>query len=80
MDYIKISMEKLLDWLNQNLSEKRYLHSIGTAEYAENLARSLGLDEQKAYIAGLLHDCAKCFPDEKLLDIIKNIFQLKNAN
>ena len=71
MDYIKISMEKLLDWLNQNLSEKRYLHSIGTAEYAENLARSLGLDEQKAYIAGLLHDCAKCFPDEKLLDIIK---------
>ena len=30
------------------------------------------MDENKAYLAGLLHDCAKCFSNEKLHDIIKN--------
>ena len=28
------------------------------------------MDENKAYLAGLLHDCAKCFSKEKLLEII----------
>lgn len=69
-------MEELTDWLKQNLSEKRYLHSIGTAECARDLAKSYGLEEDKAYIAGLLHDCAKCFPDEKLLDIIKKHLEI----
>ena len=70
MSYIKVSIEELLDWLKDNLTEKRYAHSIGAAECARNLAVMYGLDSEKAYIAGLLHDCAKCFPDEKLLSII----------
>ncbi len=70
MDYISLNIESLLDWLKNNLSEKRYQHSLGTAECARNLAISYKLDEEKAYIAGLLHDCAKCFPNEKLLSII----------
>lgn len=75
MNYIKIEMAELLKWLEVNLSEKRYIHSIGTAECARDLARKFNLDEEKAYIAGLLHDCAKCMPDETLLDIIE-----KNLN
>jgi predicted HD superfamily hydrolase involved in NAD metabolism len=71
MDYISLNIESLLDWLKSNLSEKRYQHSLGTAECARNLAISYKLDEEKAYIAGLLHDCAKCFPNEKLLSIIE---------
>lgn len=71
MNYIKIEMAELLKWLELNLSEKRYIHSIGTAECARDLARKFNLDEEKAYIAGLLHDCAKCMPDETLLDIIE---------
>jgi len=70
MNYIKISIEGLLDWLKNNLTEKRYAHSLGTAECARNLARKYKIDEEKAYIAGLLHDCAKCFSNEKLLSII----------
>jgi len=71
MDYIKIEIENLMKWLEENLSEKRYIHSIGTAECARDLAAKFNLDSEKAYIAGLLHDCAKCFPNEKLLDIIE---------
>ena len=70
MDYMKISMEEAHKWLKNNLSEKRYLHSLGTAESAKELAKKFGLNEERAYTAGLLHDCAKCFSDEKLLEII----------
>ncbi len=72
MSYTKIDMESLLGWLRENLSEKRYVHSIGTAECARDLAVKFGLDSEKAYMAGLLHDCAKCFSNEKLLEIINN--------
>ncbi len=70
MNYTEISTESLLDWLRTNLTEKRYAHSLGTAECAKDLARKYRLDEEKAYIAGLLHDCAKCFPNDKLISII----------
>lgn len=65
MDYIKI-----LEWLKNNLNEKRYIHTLGTADCAKELAKQFKLNQDKAYLAGLLHDCAKCFPNEKLLDII----------
>ena len=69
MDYTKI-----LDWLKNNLNEERYLHTLGTADCAKELAEKYGLDNEKAYLAGLLHDCAKCFSNEKLLEIIhKNL-------
>lgn len=70
MNYIKISIYELLDWLKNNLNEERYEHSLGTADCAKKLAEKYGLDSEKAYVAGLLHDCAKCFPNEKLLSII----------
>lgn len=72
MSYTKIDMESLFSWLKDNLSEKRYIHSIGTAECARDLAIKFGLDSEKAYMAGLLHDCAKCFSNEKLMEIINN--------
>ncbi len=65
MDYTKI-----LEWLKNNLNEKRYIHTLGTADCAKELAKQFGLNQDKAYLAGLLHDCAKCFPNEELLDII----------
>lgn len=72
MSYTKIDKESLFSWLKDNLSEKRYIHSIGTAECARDLAIKFGLDSEKAYMAGLLHDCAKCFSNEKLMEIINN--------
>ena len=65
MNYTKIQ-----EWLKENLNGKRYIHTLGTANCAKELAKQFGLNQDKAYLAGLLHDCAKCFSNERLLDII----------
>ena len=70
MNYTKISEQELKKWLESNLSAERYSHSLGTAECAKKLAEKFGLNPEKAYVARLLHDAAKCFSNEKLLEII----------
>lgn len=74
MDYTKIK-----EWLKNNLNEKRYIHTLGTADCAKELAGKYGLNEEKAYLAGLLHDCAKCFSNEKLLEIIHKNLQVEEC-
>lgn len=51
--------------LKKKLTSDRYIHTMGVAHTCEALAMSIGYDIKKAYIAGLLHDCAKCIPDAK---------------
>lgn len=70
MNYTELNINSIKIWLKENLNEERYLHSLGTAECACKLAVIYNLDVNKAYLAGLLHDAAKCFPTDKLLDII----------
>ncbi len=50
---------KYMEYLKQNIDEKRLQHSIGTANEAVKLAKAYGADITKAEIAGLLHDVAK---------------------
>lgn len=45
--------------------KQRYKHTLGVADTAACLAMRYDIDMQSAYIAGLLHDCAKCVPDEQ---------------
>lgn len=42
-----------------DIGEKRFKHSLRVAETAVKLADNYGLDPKKAYLAGLIHDCAK---------------------
>jgi len=79
MDYIKVSEKYLMDWLKNNLSEKRYQHSLGTGECARDLAPKYNINPDKAYITGLLHDCAKCFSNEKLLEIINEHLEIDES-
>lgn len=58
------SMKKQLKKL---LSHDRFIHSVNVCNTATELAKRFGFDENKAYIAGLLHDCAKCIPYELTL-------------
>ena len=74
MDYTEI-----LKFLKDNLNEERYIHTLGTAECARELAKKYRLDSEKAYLAGLLHDCAKCFSNDKLLDIIHKHLQVEEC-
>lgn len=70
MGYTKISLKDTLKQLKQDLTQKRFMHSLGTAQYAKKLAVKYGLDSEKAYIAGLLHDCAKCYSEELMQEIM----------
>ncbi len=45
--------------IRARLSDERYEHSINVADECRRLARMYGADENKAYIAGLLHDILK---------------------
>ncbi len=45
--------------LSACLKPKRYIHTLGVAMTAANLAEVHGCDSTRAYTAGLLHDCAK---------------------
>lgn len=74
MDYTKI-----IKWLKENLNEERFIHTLGTAECAKELANKFNLNEEKAYLAGLLHDCAKCFSNEKLIEIIQQHLQVEEC-
>ena len=69
MDYT--NLEKCKNWLKANLNDERYRHSLGTAECAKDLAKKYGLDEEKAYFCGLIHDCAKCLPKDELKQMIR---------
>lgn len=41
------------------LDTERYRHCVRTARVCRVLARRHGVDESRAYLAGLLHDCGK---------------------
>lgn len=66
------NLEECKKWLKENLSEERYRHSLGTAECASWLAEKYGLDKEKAYFCGLIHDCAKCLPKDELKSMISS--------
>lgn len=49
----------LEQYLKEHIDSRRLAHSLGTAHEAVKLAKRYGIDEEKAYVAGLLHDVAK---------------------
>lgn len=66
-DYI----EKIKNWLKANLTEERYGHSLGCADASREIAKILEFDEEKAYLAGLVHDCAKSLTADEALKLLK---------
>lgn len=64
-------IEQIKKDLKNILSEKRYLHSIGTMKSAEELAKYYRVNVETAKIAGLIHDIAKEMTDEEKLEYIK---------
>lgn len=57
--------------LRSALDEKRMIHSLGTRDTAVILAARFGASMQKAAVAGLLHDCAKCLDLRRLQAIAR---------
>lgn len=81
-EYLK-SIEKKL---SKELDKKRYVHTLGVAYTAVSLAMAHGDDMYDAYLAGLLHDNAKCIPTNekrrlcKKYDIRLNDAEEKNPD
>ena len=66
--------------LRKYLDRDRFEHSEGVMYTAAALAMRYGEDLEKAQIAGILHDCAKCMPDSKKLKICeKNHIEITEA-
>lgn len=51
------------------MDDGRYQHTLGVMYTSAALAMRYGYDLQKAQLAGLLHDCAKCIPNGKKLKL-----------
>jgi predicted HD superfamily hydrolase involved in NAD metabolism len=51
----------------QKLTKDRLLHSISTADCSLKIARAYGVDPDRAYLAGVLHDIARELSTEQLL-------------
>jgi predicted HD superfamily hydrolase involved in NAD metabolism len=63
--------ESIIEYLKQNLSAQRFKHTMCCAKLARELAGIYGVDKEKAYKAGLLHDVAKELSILKMQEYIK---------
>lgn len=65
------NIEKMDEYLRNNLKKSRYEHSVSVMNTAVKLAEKYNEDTFKAQTAGLIHDCAKNLSDEEILNILK---------
>lgn len=57
-------------YIKENLSKKRAQHSFNVADAAVRLAKMYDADEDKAYIAGILHDVCKELTADQQLELV----------
>lgn len=73
--------EKYENLIKQSLSEHRYIHSVNVAVRARELAELNGVDADKAYLAGILHDITKEMPydeQEKYMSLSPTALEKSN--
>ncbi|CDN12474.1 MAG: HD domain-containing protein [Richelia sp.] len=61
--------EQIISWLVENVKPSRVEHILRVEQMAQELALLHKLSREKAGQAGLMHDLAKYFPANKLLDM-----------
>lgn len=72
--------QKYVEIIRPMLKQKRFEHSLNVAQQAVFLAHIHGEDEQKAYIAGILHDiCKNMSQNEQLQWLEKSAIILDNS-
>lgn len=60
------SYAEIEETLRRELKDSRFEHTLGVVETMKKLARAWNMDEEQAALCGLLHDCAKNLPLEKM--------------
>lgn len=66
------SYKKIRKKLESALDAERFEHTLGVAKTAQFMACLYGEDPDKAYLAGLLHDCAKNIPHKDKIKLCRN--------
>ena len=64
------NIEKIKIDLKEKLSEKRYLHSLGTMNMAIKLAKIYNIDTNTAALTGLAHDIGKELSNEEKIEFV----------
>ena len=67
----KYNIIKMQKKLKKYMDEMRFHHTMGVMYTAAALAMRYEGDIEQAQVAGLLHDCAKCIPNEKKLKLCR---------
>ncbi len=62
-----VCIKDLKKELKKEMDDSRYEHTLGVMYTCAALAMRYNYDLEKAMLAGLLHDCAKCMPNAKKL-------------
>lgn len=57
--------------LEKKLDKERYEHTLGVMYTASALAMCHNANIEQALLAGLLHDCAKCIPNDKKIKLCR---------
>lgn len=68
-NFDKTKYNSYIAFLKKRLSEKRFVHSMNVADESVRLAILNGVDPDRAYFAGLMHDCCKEIPKEEQLSL-----------
>lgn len=66
------SIDEIKQYIKENISSSRYVHTLGVVEMAKHLAVLNNECEEKAEVAALIHDIAKSMPIDKQIEILKN--------
>ncbi|MEW6244421.1 MAG: bis(5'-nucleosyl)-tetraphosphatase (symmetrical) YqeK [Bacillota bacterium] len=65
-------MKDLEGFIKTRLNQNLYHHCLRTAEYAGTLARRFGVDVEKGSCSALLHDLARGYQDDELLNLARH--------
>jgi predicted HD superfamily hydrolase involved in NAD metabolism len=71
LQFNAIMRDRVLAWLANNVPESRLNHILRVEQTAMELASHHNLDVEKARSAGLMHDLAKYFKPQKLLEMAR---------
>lgn len=76
MNYIS-KVKEVDSYLSQNISIKRYIHSVEVAKMSSQISGILNLDKDIAYLAGLSHDIAR---EQSMVEQLKTIKHFKDLS
>ncbi len=81
-----MNLKEINEQIKNMVSEKRYIHSKNVANCAAKISAIYNYDKDKAYLAGLVHDCAKNLSKEQVeyyvekYDIVLDELEENNIN